>query len=224
MAAITRRSWSAVEAEVIRRLGNIDAAGFSARVDAWIWQAYLWLALTYHHFELDETDLAQKVPTDTILLPLPDNLYILTAVVRRDATGGFMGSGLSTYDPSALLRDFRGQRAAPTRYARYGNKLVLNAIGDQAYPLEIYYYRFPDNIDLSSTIQVSELGADLDETIINLTLQLAFPAIGRPDLGEAAGAIASTYLAMQTRPPLLTEPLDVRERSQTNRSIGGAQG
>ena len=224
MAAITRRSWSAVEAEVIRRLGNIDAAGFSARVDSWIWQAYLWLALTYHHFELDEANLSQKVPTDTIFLPLPDNLYILTAVVRRDAAGGLLGSGLSTYDPSALLREIKGQRAAPTRYARYGNKLAFNAVGDQPYPLEIYYYRMPVEPDFTSTSQISELGVDLDETIINLSLQLAFPAVGRPDLGEACGSIASTYLAMQPRPPLLTEPLDVRERNQTNRSIGGAQG
>lgn len=223
MAAITRRSWSGFESEVIKRLGNIDASGFSTRVDNWIWQAYQWLALTYHHFELDEVDKKQKVPTDDIFLPLPDDCYILIAVARRDLNGGSMGAGLTPYDPGSILREFRNQRTAPTRYGRYNNKLVLNAIGDQSYPLDIYYYRRPVEPDFSATNMYPEFGVDLDETLINLTLQLAFPAVGRPDLGDAAAQVASAYLAMQPRPPLLTEPLSNRDRMGAMKTLGGSQ-
>lgn len=224
MTAIARRTWSQVETEVIKRLGNIDSPGFSARADNWIWEAYKWLSLTYHHFELDEIDGRQVTPTNGTAILLPDDCYSLIAVIRRDAAGKPTGSGLTRSWPSSLFADFTGQVGIPSKYARYGSKVFLNTISDQPYPLDIYYYRLPTQPDFASNSLGSELGADLDESLINLTLQVAFPAIGRPDLGDYCGTLASNYLQMQSRPALITEPLAVRERIETNRTIGGGQG
>lgn len=223
MAAVARRTWYDFEAEVIHRLGNIDALGFTLRVDQWIWQAYQWLALTYHHYELEAKDLTQKIPTDDLFLVLPDDCFLVFAVLRKDTAGRPLGAGLSLYDSGQLIREFRGEVGMPARYGRYADSLVFDKIGDQPYPLGIYYYKMPDRPDFTASGTAgSALGPDLDMTIIDLALALGFPAVGRPDLGEAAAGSASTYLSMQPRPPLLN-PLAARERPNVNRVAGGAQ-
>jgi len=223
MAVITRRLWSAIQTETIRRLAGINYAGFDTRVQYWLWASYLTLATTYHHFEFDKEDTSLTLSSGAYTLALPSDCFEVVAVTLRDSTGAQVGEA-QQYSFSAMRSAYTAESGLPSRRARFGSTLYFDKKADANYNLDLYYYRLPTAPDFVSVSATPETGVDCDEYIIDGACALANPAIGRPDLGTVDREVLTTWLAMQVRTPMNTEGLEERERSETGRTLGGRQG
>ncbi len=223
MAAIARRAWSALRDEAILRLGNITATGFSARVEYFMTQAYFDLALMFHHHELDVIDTTKTLSTSNNEVTLPTDTYIVVSVRLKSVAGVILGP-LTFKDARSLFDDYTGVTAGqPKSYTRFASKLYVETKPDAAYPLEIFYYQLPTAPDFSSGSPVT--GRDMDDHIIERTLQLGWPAIARPDLGSIQGELLTEWLQRQVRSDLVGEPLPaMREKPLSGSSFGGVQG
>jgi hypothetical protein len=221
MAVIARRGWSAVLAEVLKRTGNLNATGFSSRVEYFIWSAYLKLTLTYHHFELDTSQDLSFAAGDTSKALAADTYIILGASLLSGTT--FLRNLAPIHAPAMLTDLTLAQAARPSKYARYGANLVIDCPADQAYAVRVFYYQTPAAPDFATT-NLPAFASDCDEHLIEQAVRMVMPAVGRPDLGDINRQLLSEWLAEQPRDPILAQPQVGRERASTNRMIGGAQG
>jgi len=223
MATITRRGWSAIEAEVQRRLAGNNATGFTTRIDYWVWAAYLQICLTYHHFELDKEDLTLSIALGANTLNLPADCYAVVAMTLRDNGSNIVGE-VADYEFTALRGQYVASAGQPTRRARWGSKLYFDKKADQLYNVDLYYYRVPTAPDFATTT-APETAADVDEHIIEGACRLGNPAIGRSDLGDVDRQLLADWISQQIRPSLNQDGiLEQRERMGTNRTLGGSQG
>lgn len=222
MAAITRRSWLAIEAETIRRLAGQNQTGFSLRVDYWLWHSLWMLATTYHHFELDKEDTTLSLAAGANTLALPADCFMLVAMTLR-VSGAQVGE-VTDYSFSALRSAYTAATGQPSRRSRFGSNLFFDVKADRLYNVDLYYYKTPAAPDFASGASFPELGIDCDEHIIEGACRFANPAIGRPDLGDVDRQLLAEWLAQQVRPALVAEPLEARERTETGRTLGGMQG
>lgn len=228
MAVLTRRTWVQIQSETVKRLGNIDSVGtdgvtFPTRVGYWLYSGMLDLALTYHHFELDQSTVT-VLSTAVNSLPLPADCYIVIAVRLKDVTGAIFKRQLTYKQFQSLADDYVAQVAQPQFYSRYGSNLYVDTLPDAAYRIEIFYYRLPVAPDFTNSAS-PDLGVDLDEHIMEGACRKAYPNLGRPDLGDVGRQLLSEFLAIQARPSVLDEPLpDFPERKQSARTMAGPQG
>src|SRR6476661_5355659 len=183
MAAITRRTWQAIEAEAIRRLAGQNQTGFSLRVDHWLWSAYWLLATTYHHFELDKEDTTTlTIASGANTLALPSDCFMVVALTLR-ASGVQVGE-VNDYSFSALRSAYTATSGQPQRRSRFGSNLYFDVKADKTYNVDLYYYKTPAAPDFVSGASFPETSVDVDEHIIEAACRFANPAIGRPDLGD----------------------------------------
>ncbi len=222
MAVMTRRIWSAIEAETIRRFAGNNSTGFSLRADYWLLQSYLTLCLTYHHFELDREDLTLSTTITSNALTLPADCYAVLGMTLRDGTGAQVGE-VSQYEFGALRQAYTAESGRPTRRARFGGKLLFDKKADAAYGVDLYYYRRPILPDFASVSAMPETDVDCDEAIILGACAIGNTALGRPDLAAIDQQALAAWQSTQIRPALL-DPLEARERASTGRTLGGAQG
>lgn len=222
MAAITRRTWQAIEAETVRRLAGINYTGFSLRVDYWLWHAYWLLATTYHHFELDKEDTTLSIAAGANTLALPSDCFMLAAMTLR--ASGLQVGEVTDYSFSALRSAYTAATGQPARRARFGSNLYFDVKADKLYNVDLYYYKAPAAPDFASGASFPETSVDVDEHIIEAACRFANPAIGRPDLGDVDRQLLTEWLTQQVRPALVAEPLEARERTETGRTLGGMQG
>lgn len=224
MAAIARRTWAELRTEVVRRAQGIDATSFSSRVEYALWSAYQDLCLTFHHFELDKVDTSLSLSTSVNSLALPPDCYIVVGVRLRNAAGSAFVRQLSYKSPHVLLNEYRGAPGTPTQYTRFLNTLYFNLLPDTAYHVDLFYYRNPTAPDFSGSA-TPDTHPEVDEHLIQSALSLLFPALGRPDLAGQHLANLQSWLPMNSRPAIVVEtPAGQRERYETPRAIGGAQG
>ncbi len=221
MAVIARRGWSAIKAEVIKRVGNLTAAGFDARVEQWIWAAYLKLATGYHFFEFDASQDLAFAAGDSSKTLATDTYIILSVSLVSGST--LLKSLRPSHAPSLLTDLSAAQAGRPSRYARYGSSLYLDCPCDQAYTLRVFYYQLPAAPDFATTATPA-FASDVDEHLIEQAIRIIMPGIGRPDLGDINRQLLSDWLADQPRDPIQARPQTEQERATTNRTIGGAQG
>jgi hypothetical protein len=228
MAPIARRTWAQIQVEVTRRLKGLDSPDFAARIQYFIWQAYLTLCTTLHHFEFDQI-YQPTVSTVTNLVALPGtaNYIVINAEIYAPGTGVYLGT-LLFRDPRTLFSLYDGKTGLPTHYTRFGNNLYLSRLPDALYTLNVYTYDLPAAPDFSATTGPSAFPAtnvDCDLPLIDLTLAFANNAISRPDLAVSAREAFSTWLQAQPRPFLAPTPIgDRKEEPRTGESLGGAQG
>lgn len=228
MAVTARRTWAQLQAETVKRLGNVDSVGtdgvtFPARVAYWLWASLLDLALTYHHFELDAT-ATLTLSTASNLVALPADCYILIAARLKDPTGATFLRQLTLKQYQALANDYVGAPAQPSFYSRFGSNLYVETLPTLPFKVEVFYYRLPTAPDFSGSL-TPDLGVDLDEHLMEGACRKAYPNLGRPDLGDVGRQLLSEFLAIQARPSLLDEPLPgLPERQQSGRTFGGPQG
>lgn len=219
MAAITRRGWSAVKAEAIRRLKGISVTGFDTRVEYWIQHAYLQMATTLHHHELDKsTQLTASTSSPEITLPT--DCFIACSATLRNAAGSAIIATLTFANPILLKRDYKLTSGQPTRWSRWGSKLILDRLPDLAYKVDFDYYALPAAPDFATT-SLPEFAWDCDEALIQWALALAKPEISVPSVERE---LLSAWLAEQARPSVLDGLIDLKERPNTGRPRGGAQG
>jgi hypothetical protein len=219
MAVIARRGWSAIETEVTRRLKGINATGFSARVQFWIQHAYLQLCTLYHHHELDKTtQLTASILTNEVTLPT--DCYVACSASLRNAAGTSILTSLTYAHPTVVKRDYKLTAGQPTRWSRWGNKLIFDRLPDLAYRVDFDYYATPAAPDFA-TSSLPEFSWDCDEALIQWALALAKPEISVPSVERE---LLSVWLDVQPRPMLLDGLLDIKEKSNTGQARGGAQG
>lgn len=219
MAAITRRGWSDVKTEFLRRAKGITATGFSTRAEYWIQHAYLQLCALYHHHELDKTTQL-TASTSTNEITLPSDCYIACSATLRNAAGSAIVTPLVYANPTVVKRDYKVTAGQPTRWSRWGNKLIFDRLPDVAYKVDFDYYAIPAAPDFA-TSSLPEFSWDCDEALIQWALALAKPEISVPSVERE---LLSTWLAEQPRPSTLDSLLDQKERPNTSRPRGGAQG
>jgi hypothetical protein len=220
MAVIARRGWSSVKAEVIRRLKGISSTGFDTRVEYWIQHAYLQLTTLYHHHELDRsTTLTLSTATNSVALPA--DCYIACSATLRNVGNTAIVESLVFANPLVLRRDYKLTPAGqPKRWTRWGSTIQFDRLPDLAYRCEFDYYATPTAPDFS-TASLPETAWDCDEALIQWALALAKPEISVPSVERE---LFSSWLAEQPRPSTLDSLVDVKERSNTARPRGGAQG
>jgi hypothetical protein len=228
MAALTRRTWAQLQAETVKRLGNVDSTGtdgttFATRVNYWLRAAHLDLSTTYHHFELDQTS-PLTLSTSVNSVALPADCFIVVAARLKDAAGTTLLAQLTQKSFQALSDEYRATAAQPEFYARYGPNLYVNCLPSSAFKVDLFYYRLPAAPDFAGSGS-PETGEDLDEHLMEGACRKAFPGLGRADLGDVGRQLLSEFLAMQPRPSVLDEQLpNLQERVQSPRTYGGAQG
>ncbi len=225
MAALARRNWVENRDELIRRLGGINYTGFNTRVQYWLTASYLYLCTCYHHFELDVLDSSLTLSTTVNTLALPADCYILIAVRLKDpTTGKFLPGGVGISNASSKLVEFTNQIGRPKSYVRFKGTLHFDVIADQAYPVDLFYYKLPANPDFTGT-DVPLIGQDCDEHLLEGALRLAWPGVSRPDLGDPNRQLFTEWLAETPRPSNISDPLpSAREKAMTNKTMGGPQG
>lgn len=219
MAAITRRGWSAIKTEVTRRLKGLAQTGFDGRVEYWIQHAYLQMATTLHHHELDKTTQL-TASTSTNEITLPTDCYIGGSATLRNAAGTSILATLTYANPIVVKRDYKLTAGQPARWSRWGSKLILDRLPDLAYKVDFDYYATPAAPDFSTT-SLPEFSWDCDEALIQWALALAKPEISVPSVERE---LLSSWLAEQVRPSTLDSLVDLKERPNTSRPRGGPQG
>jgi hypothetical protein len=219
VAAITRRGWSAVKTETIRRLKGITATNFDGRVEFWIQHAYLQLCCNYHHHELDKTTQL-TASTSTNEISLPADTYIACSATLRNAAGSAIVTPLVYANPTVVKRDYKVTAGQPARWSRWGAKLIFDRLPDVAYKVDFDYYATPAAPDFA-TSSLPEFSWDCDEALIQWALALAKPEISVPSVERE---LLLAWLAEQPRPSTLDSLVDVKERPNTGRPRGGAQG
>jgi hypothetical protein len=219
MAAIVRRGWSTTKAEVIRRLKGITSTGFDTRVEHWIQAAHLQLCSLYHHHELDKTTQL-TASTSTPEITLPTDCYIACSATLRNAAGTVIVTPLVYANPTVVKRDYKVTAGQPTRWSRWGSKLIFDRLPDVAYKVDFDYYATPAAPDFAAGAQ-PEYSWDCDEALIQWACALAKPEISAPSVERE---LLSAWLAEQPRPSTLDSLVDLKERPNTARPRGGAQG
>lgn len=222
MAVLARRTWAQMLTELQLRLGNITATGFSDRLQYLLTASYYDLCTTYHHVELDKIDTSVSCSTSNNEITLPTDLFKLVGI-RLKAVGGASILGpvvLEDYRLSSDLYTLTSGR--PSRGGRFGTKFYFDKLPDAAYPLEIFYYRYPTAPDFGATSP--ELGPDLDEHILQGAIRLGFPAIARGDLGDVSRTLLEEWLQAQVRASLLEPLTALPERERTGTTYSRGQG
>lgn len=221
MAPLSRRTFPQLETEVKLRMGNPNNA--TVNYQQMIWAAYLRLALTYHHFELDAiSSPLLTLSTSSNSVALPTDTFVVIHAVLLDTAGTAVIGQLEPKDYAALVRDYTGASGVPARRARFGSSLYFDKLPALAYKVRVSYYRRPAAPDFAGSA-TSELDVETDEHLIEQAVALAAGATGAPTVALNRQFLAE-WLSEQVRSPLLDSVEDRRERSTTDRTLGGAQG
>jgi len=220
MAVIVRRTWAQIETEVKLRIGNPNNT--TILTQQFIWAAYLRLALTWHHFELDAIASPNlTLSTSTNLVALPADCFAVVQAMLLNSAGTVILGQLEPVNYASLVREYAAAAGQPAKRARYGSNLYFDALPNSAFKVQLSYYRRPTAPDFSSG--GSELDVECDEHIIEQAVALAAGATGAP--GVALNRqLLTEWLAEQVRNPMIDSVEDLRERVNTNRTLGGAQG
>jgi hypothetical protein len=219
MAVIARRGWSSVKTEVIRRLKGITATNFDGRVEFWIQHAYLQMATLYRHHELCKTTIL-TLSTSANSVALPADCYIACSATLRNVANTAIVDTLVQANALVLKRDYKLTAGQPKRWTRWAGNLLVDRLPDLAYRVELDYYATPAAPDFT-TSSLPEFAWDCDEALIQWALALAKPEISVPSVERE---LLSAWLAEQPRPSTLDNLTDLKERSNTGRPAGGAQG
>ena len=224
MAPLSRRGWSAIETEVTRRMGGTLNGTFAGRVQYWIAAGFINLCTVLHHFELDVLNQALTLSTSSNKLDLPSDCHLIVGMIIRNPSTNAIVGPVSEYDYRALAAEYRETSGVPARRARWGDTAYFDVKPDLAYKVDLSYYKLPAAPDFA-TGDFPVTGADCDEVLIEWALAHAYRGVGRPDLTETSEQRVQRWIERQPRPLLVQDPLvERRESSQTNTTVGGAQG
>lgn len=223
MAILARPTWVGIRDEVIKRCGTIVASGFSSRVERFCWSAYLELATTFHHFELDTVDTSITLSTSANSVSLPADCFIVTGFILKNAAGSTILGEVQEGDPRRVTAAYLADSGQPTKRARFGAKLYFDKKPDLTYKSELYYYRYPASPDFTTPTS-PELGSDLDERIIQAAVSLVSSAVKDVDFSAVNRQLLGEWLGTQVRNPAQVPLVDNRERRATQTTLGGAQG
>lgn len=192
----------------------------------WLEAAYFNLCTTYHHVELDTVDTSLTASTSTnevSLASLSPKMFVLAGLrLRASADSGSAITGpMVVGDFKSLFDKYTATVGVPSKVARFGDKLYFDTLPAAAYGLNLYYLRYPTAPDFGATSP--ETGRDVEEHIVEGAIQLAFPGIGRPDLGAVNRELVGMWLSEQVRLPLTADPivnLPERQRAGTTHVQG----
>ena len=181
MATITRRNWSEIKTETIKRSGGINYSAFGTRVEQAVWSAYQDIACLYPHFPL-MTYLYFSQGTSLNYKELPSDLWAVLGVSEENtATGApgaplrrltipeYLGAGTKAYAATAKPDGYflRSSFSDPTTT----KALVFNVTNlDTARNYYLFYQRTPTAPDFASTTTYPQTDSVWDEHLIELAL------------------------------------------------------
>jgi hypothetical protein len=221
VAALTRRSFSDLRDEVLKRSGRPGDSAASSRVEYWVDAVYRDLCLTYHHFELDTIAADQALAAAASSVSLPADLYALIGVALKTSAGVEIHR-LTPERASYLLGRRETTADEPKEYARFGSKLYFPAPADAAYLLDIYYYKEPVAPDFSSGAPA--WNRMWDEFLVAGATDFTLRGFWSENAIPHAETLKS-FLSRVVNPPLASGVLrDDENRPTIDRPHGGAQG
>lgn len=222
MAVLTRRTWANLRDEALKRIGRSGDSAASSRVEYWIDAVYRNLALTYHHYELDTELVDQALAEDADELALPADCYVLLAVRLKTNAGVDIGR-LLPERASFTIGARSSSTEQPKTYARFGAKIYFPAPADDAYKLDLYYYKVPTAPDFSSGSPAWD--RLWDEYLVQGACDLAMRGYWVPELAAGHAQSLAAFLDRVVNPQLASGILtDSEDRRTTDQPHGGAQG
>lgn len=225
MTVLVRREFHELRDEALKRIGRSSDSAASTRMERFMEAAYYRLALTYHHYELEDEDTATTASPSANTVAVPANTYIVLGVSLRAVSGGAFLKSLVFQSANSLLANAdRATSRRPGEWGRVGETLFFDSKPDQAYPLSIYRYKRPAAPDFDAAANaVSELDPLWDEAIIELALMLGFTAYWSDDLAKLSGEALASFLKITAQPLLAQHTIHPQVEAQ-GRPHGGAQG
>lgn len=237
MAPIIPQSFQTMREEVLRRMGKLNVPDWSPRIEQFITAAYYDIALTFHHYELEEDvqlGLAEDLPSVTwrfapeLQYPSGD-IFSIMAVTLVDAEGNY--TQLSQEHIKFIWQE-RREKGRPEKWARTsprGASILFERPSDAAYTVSVYAYRYPNapNFDIlvppvgGSTR--SELGIVWDEHIMQRAMFLAAPATWRYDMSQVQAQTLQEWLGQQPQQQTKGTLVSRAEVPLTSQQAGGSQ-
>lgn len=212
MAALTRRGWSDILTEVLRRAGGINYSGFSARAQQLISAAYYDICSLYRHVELELVAVFDTVQYDleititAVGAMTPDvsgvvyHVHSLYERAFNNPPAHFYPAQLLTrVDRAALLSQFSVTAAQPQFYAIYGNvageiTVGFNCPADISRGYVIVLQQLPERPDFTTT-DVPGIGQQWDEHLIELSLSKIGAACGDQQLAAVNAALFRDFVS-----------------------------
>jgi len=225
VATLARLTWSGLVTEIIQAAGGYNYSGFSGRVQNWLYETYLDIALTIHHPELD-------VRTDGTLLqgqntaPLTDDCFIVIGVALLDQNANVQSFLPATHFNNVIGAFDQVPNKVPTLVARFGKSLYFNRPAPTPTGLiyRIFYYRQPSPPDYS-ILTYPETNWLWDAHLQEGTLARIKGRIWRPDLAGTDAQTLAAWVGQQTQSMMAQNPIiTVSDMPRANSTLGGAQG
>lgn len=222
MTVLSRRTWSDLKTEHISRLGRTSDTNYAPRAERFIESAYYELALTYHHFELEDENTSVSTSTSAAYVSLPTDTYIVFGVWTQDPGTSDDRKPLAYRNLKQILHAGDPERSAePKAYSRSGQRLYFDTMPDQVYPLKIFRYIRPTAPDFSSGSPT--LDRLWDEVILDLSVARGLSASWEPEAAALAQQRVMEFIERSAQPLLKQHPIHDLAASH-GVPHGGAQG
>ena len=215
MAAITRRTFPVLRDEAIACGGGHNHAGWPARVEQWMWAAYLDLCSTYHFHELEAFTTFTPADGDTTVSLPPDCFAVASLAWSSKPQSSGIGRALQLKEErlQAILARRTQPKGQWIAYARLGTTLILDCpllltASTPSLPLTLHYYKRPAAVDFSdaSASNVPVFTWEWDDHLIDATVAKIQARAWTWDQAGLTTQTLQAWLQAQTQPSLLTEP------------------
>lgn len=229
MAVLTRRTWANLRDEAIAVGGGHSHSGWSGRVEHWMYEAYLDLALSFHHHEL-EASATVTTADQALSATLPADVFVVHSLAwayRAVAGQNGIAVQLKEMRLNNLLAQRETQRPALwRRYARQGATVQFDCPLDinQATTLTVLYYQVPAAPDFALTTSPATNWL-WDSHLVEATVA---KICGRSWTWDSSGMFLQTlqtWLQQQIQPNMNQEPMNnPPEKPTASTNQGGNQG
>ena len=225
MASIARRTVTQLLTEHEDRMGLQDQTDYVARAKWFLDTAHRWCSVGWHHYELNATDTAKTATAgaSTVDVSSLSALVIVNVDLKDPSTDEYV-STLQYSEHKGVRASLKRVRSRPTRWTRWSDNLVFDCFSDEAYQLDIDYYKRIGNLD--DTASNLDVGEEWDEAVLVRSLYLAHTAMGNHDLAKEKDDIFKDLVSMLPNPPLFQAGLagePVRSTGSGVEPHGGVQ-
>jgi hypothetical protein len=236
MAAIIPLSFEAMRDEVLRRMGKLNVPDWEPRIEQFITAAYYDIAVTFHHYELEDA-LLMALAEDTksvtwrfnsdVQYPNGD-VYSVLGIRLRDVEGKL---SQATQEHIKFIWQEVRERGRPEKWARIdpqGKTIIFDRESDADYDVEMLFYRYPDAPDFGgggvpAGSLASQLGLVWTEHIMQRAMFLAAPATWRYDMSQVQVQTLQEWLQSQPQAPTKGDLVARAEVPLTSQVSGGNQ-
>lgn len=189
---MARRTFSDIDAELLLRLANRTDVTSAMRAN-FIKDAYLDVAMLFHHKEIEKIDIASVITSGAdSCTPAASDLWFPMTV--RNQTDGYL---IRLTMREEIERAQTKPTSRPYKYHWFGGVLYFESLADTSKTLKIWYKRKP--VDFSGG-QSSELDELFDPVIIILAAKQGFETVRDFDEAEQQEALFNREISRKKLP------------------------